>query len=177
MLDRSPSPAAVRARERRARQRAGIVRDLRIRIPTRRLVAAMRAANPRLPEGELTTAEVEAELEAIVLAFVERYTKAADQARLARNAFAHGDREGRGLRRSGPDRHAAERQGETEPARADHRRAEQRDHGVNQDVARRLGLHRPARGSGEIRMGMAQVHRLQSARPKASRGNRHRMEM
>jgi hypothetical protein len=43
MLDRSPSAAAVRASGRRARQRAGVARDLRIRIPTRRLVAAMRS--------------------------------------------------------------------------------------------------------------------------------------
>ena len=48
-----PSPAAARARQRRIRLLAGIVRDFRVRVPTRRLVAAMRAANPRLPEGEL----------------------------------------------------------------------------------------------------------------------------
>jgi hypothetical protein len=41
-----PSAAALRARERRARLRAGITRDLRVRVPTRRLLAAMRAANP-----------------------------------------------------------------------------------------------------------------------------------
>lgn len=49
------------------------MRDLRVRVPTRRLVAAMRAANHRLPDGDLTTAEIEAELEAIILAFVERW--------------------------------------------------------------------------------------------------------
>jgi hypothetical protein len=70
---RASSPAAIRARERRARQRAGIECDLRVRVPTRRLVAAMRAANPRLRDGELSPAEIEAELEAIVLAFVDRW--------------------------------------------------------------------------------------------------------
>jgi hypothetical protein len=46
MLARPPTPAALRARERRARQRAGITCDLRVRVPTRRLLAAVRAANP-----------------------------------------------------------------------------------------------------------------------------------
>jgi hypothetical protein len=73
MLHRPSSPAAVRARERRARLRAGIARDLRVRVPTRRLVAAMRAANPRLPEGELGPAEIEAELAEIVVAFIARW--------------------------------------------------------------------------------------------------------
>jgi hypothetical protein len=73
MLDRPPSPAAVRARERRSRLRAGIVHDLRVRVPTRRLVAAMRAANPRLPEGDLSVAEIEAELESVILAFIQRW--------------------------------------------------------------------------------------------------------
>jgi hypothetical protein len=73
MLHRPPSPAALRARERRARLRAGVTHDLRVRVPTRRLVAAMRAANPRLPESELTAAEIETELDAIVLAFIERW--------------------------------------------------------------------------------------------------------
>jgi hypothetical protein len=72
MLDR-PSGAAARARERRARQRAGISHDLRVRVPTRRLVAAMREANPCLPDGDWTTAEIEAELETIVLAFIQRW--------------------------------------------------------------------------------------------------------
>ncbi len=67
------SPAARRARERRARQRAGITRDLRVRVPTRRLAKAMQEANPRLPEGDLTHEEIEAELHEIVLAFIERW--------------------------------------------------------------------------------------------------------
>jgi hypothetical protein len=67
------SPAALRARQRRSRLRAGITHDLRVRVPTRRLVAAMRAANPRLPEGELSQAEIEGELDAIVLAFIQRW--------------------------------------------------------------------------------------------------------
>jgi hypothetical protein len=61
MLHRPPSPAAVRARERRVRLRAGITCDLRARVPTRRLLAAMRAANPRLPEGDLSREEIEGE--------------------------------------------------------------------------------------------------------------------
>jgi hypothetical protein len=72
MLDR-PSPAARRNRERRARQRAGIVADLRVRVPTRRLAKAMQLANPRLPEGELTHQEIEAELHAVLEAFCERW--------------------------------------------------------------------------------------------------------
>ncbi len=73
MLHRPPSRAAIRARERRARQRAGIACDLRVRVPTRRLAAAMRAANPRLPEGELSRKAIEAELQAVVETFVERW--------------------------------------------------------------------------------------------------------
>ena len=95
--------------------------------------------------------------------------------------FFTGDRERRRLHRGGPDRHAAERQEETEPARADHWRTEQRDHGVDQDVARRLGPHRSARGPGEVWVGVAQVHRLPRVDPvkasRASRGYRDRMEM
>jgi hypothetical protein len=44
-----------------------------VRVPTRRLVAAMRAANPKLPAGELTHDMIERELESIVFAFVERW--------------------------------------------------------------------------------------------------------
>ena len=73
MLDRSRPGAAARARQRRARQRAGIVCDLVVRVPTRRLAKAMQMANPRLPQRDLTPSEIEAELQAIVLAFVERW--------------------------------------------------------------------------------------------------------
>jgi hypothetical protein len=69
----SPSPSAVRARDRRARQRDGVEHDLRVRRPTRRLVAAMRAANPKLPERDLSRAELEAEVDAILGAFEERW--------------------------------------------------------------------------------------------------------
>jgi hypothetical protein len=75
MLHRPPSSAAARARERRARQRAGITRDLRVRVPTRRLIAAMRAANPRLPEGELSREAIEAELHEIIIALIDRWLR------------------------------------------------------------------------------------------------------
>jgi hypothetical protein len=42
-------------------------------VPTKRLLAAMRAANPQLPEGELSAAAIEAELQAVVEAFIERW--------------------------------------------------------------------------------------------------------
>jgi hypothetical protein len=73
MLDRPRSAAAIRARERRARRRAGIVRDLRVRVPTKRLVAALRLANSQLPNGELSTEAIEAELQSVILAFVQRW--------------------------------------------------------------------------------------------------------
>ena len=73
MLHRPPSRAAARARERRARQRSGIACDLTVRVPTRRLVAAMKAANPRLPEGELCREAIEPELQAVVETFIERW--------------------------------------------------------------------------------------------------------
>jgi hypothetical protein len=72
MLQRSTS-AATRARARRARQRNGVERILRIEVPTKRLLAAMRAANPQLPEGELSAEAIEAELQAVVEAFIERW--------------------------------------------------------------------------------------------------------
>jgi hypothetical protein len=72
MLDRPPSTAAIRARARRARQRDGIRWDLRVRVPTRRLVTAMRVSNPAV--GELDTkGAVETELTEVVEAFVERW--------------------------------------------------------------------------------------------------------
>jgi hypothetical protein len=43
------------------------------------LVAALRAANPRLPEGELSTEAIEGDLSAIILAFVERWLGPANQ--------------------------------------------------------------------------------------------------
>ena len=73
MLARPRSPAAVRARSRRARQRAGVERDLRVRAPTRRLAKAMQAANSRLPVGELSVPEIEAELQAIVDEYMDRW--------------------------------------------------------------------------------------------------------
>jgi hypothetical protein len=72
MLDRSRTAAAIRAKERRARGRAGIRWDLRVRTPTRRLVRAMQAARPEV--GPLDTREaVEAELADVVEAFCARW--------------------------------------------------------------------------------------------------------
>ena len=72
MLDRPPTRAAVRARERRARLRDGVLHDLVVRVPTRRLVAAMKAANPAV--GDLDTREaIEAELHEIAVAFMDRW--------------------------------------------------------------------------------------------------------
>jgi hypothetical protein len=72
MLHRpKPSPAAIRAHERRARVKAGVRWELRVKAaPTRRLVAAMRLSNPAV--GDLDTREtLEAELENVVAAFIE----------------------------------------------------------------------------------------------------------
>jgi hypothetical protein len=51
----------------------GIKRDLRVRVATRRLVIAMRKANPRLPERELSHKEIETELQAVVEAWITRW--------------------------------------------------------------------------------------------------------
>jgi hypothetical protein len=66
------SPAAVRARERRARQRRGIDRILHVKLPTRRLIVALRAANPAVGDLDTRTA-IEAELQSVVEAFIERW--------------------------------------------------------------------------------------------------------
>jgi hypothetical protein len=74
MLDRPsrpPSAAALRARKSRSRLRVG-VRTYRVQAHTRRLVAALRKANPRIPEDP-TQDQVEAELADIVAALVERW--------------------------------------------------------------------------------------------------------
>ena len=66
-----PTPAAIRARRWRARRKAGM-REARIRINARRLAAALRRANPQA--GELATwPEVEAELQAVAEALIERW--------------------------------------------------------------------------------------------------------
>ena len=71
VLHRSkPSPGALRSRERRARQRVGIDRDYKIRVNTRRLLRALRLAEPSLPAGELGTEIIERELNALVEKFV-----------------------------------------------------------------------------------------------------------
>jgi hypothetical protein len=71
MLHRLPSPDALRARKSRARLKAG-VRTFRVRAHHRRLVAALRKANPQA--GELDAwPEVEAELAAIVEEFITRW--------------------------------------------------------------------------------------------------------
>jgi hypothetical protein len=71
MLNRPPSPDAIRARESRARLKVG-VRTFRVRAHTRRLEAAMRLANPKLGD-ELTPEAIEAELDAILDAFCVRW--------------------------------------------------------------------------------------------------------
>jgi hypothetical protein len=73
MLDRSTSPAALRARASRARLRSG-VRTFKVRAHARRLVAAMRRANPELND-DLEHAAIEAELNAIVAAFIARWLR------------------------------------------------------------------------------------------------------
>jgi hypothetical protein len=71
VLNRSPSPSATRARRWRAQRRAGI-REARIRVHARRLAAALRKANPQA--GELAAwSDVEAELAAVIEAFVDRW--------------------------------------------------------------------------------------------------------
>jgi hypothetical protein len=59
------------ARNSRARIKVG-VRTYRVRAHARRLVAAMRRANPKLPDDP-TQDQIEAELGDIVAAFVERW--------------------------------------------------------------------------------------------------------
>jgi hypothetical protein len=73
MLDRvHPPPAAFRARRQRARQRNGVRWELRLKLPTDRLAKALAAATPSA--GDLDTKEgLEAELQSVVLAFVERW--------------------------------------------------------------------------------------------------------
>jgi hypothetical protein len=66
-----PSPGAVRARRSRALRRDGVV-ILRVRARRKRLVAAMRRANP--DGGELeTTTQIAAELQSILDAFITRW--------------------------------------------------------------------------------------------------------
>jgi hypothetical protein len=73
MLDRPPSLSnAARARASRARRRDGI-RCYRVTANVKRLVAAMRRANPKLPERELTDTEIREELTALVQLFVSRW--------------------------------------------------------------------------------------------------------
>jgi hypothetical protein len=71
MLDRARSLGATRARASQARLRNGI-RTFKVRAHTRRLVAAMRRANPELG-AEPEHAAVEAELTAIIDTFIRRW--------------------------------------------------------------------------------------------------------
>ena len=59
----SPSPGAVRARESRARKKAGLA-TYQIRTHRKRLIAALRRINSTLSLDELSRQEVEAELTA-----------------------------------------------------------------------------------------------------------------
>ena len=71
MLQRSPSPDAARARRSRARLKVG-VRTFRVQAHSRRLIAAMRKANPALGDDDLNQQTIEAELDDIVAAFCDR---------------------------------------------------------------------------------------------------------
>lgn len=72
MLHRpSSSPAAIRNRDWRAERRAGL-RKAKIQVNARRLVAALRRANPQARELD-TWPEVEAELGAVIEAFCEHW--------------------------------------------------------------------------------------------------------
>jgi hypothetical protein len=76
MLARSPTAGAARARERRARQRAGVQWDLRVRTSTKRLVAALKALKAARGDavGPLDTkAALEAELGEVIEAFCARW--------------------------------------------------------------------------------------------------------
>jgi hypothetical protein len=67
-----PTPGAIRARRSRARRKAG-VETFRLRAHRRRLVAAMRLANPSLGEDELSREAIERELESIAAAYCDRW--------------------------------------------------------------------------------------------------------
>jgi hypothetical protein len=71
MLHRPPSSAAARARRWRAQRKAGI-REARLRLHARRLAAALRKANPQAGELEAWP-EIEAELAAVIEAFIDRW--------------------------------------------------------------------------------------------------------
>jgi hypothetical protein len=73
MLQRSPSRGAARARASRARRKAGIGTYL-VRAHTRQLTASLRLANRDLGD-DLTRAEIEAELDALVAAFIDRWLR------------------------------------------------------------------------------------------------------
>ena len=62
MLERPPSPGAIRARNSRARRKQG-VRTFRVRAHARRLAAAMRRANPSLSKNELSQEMIEVVLD------------------------------------------------------------------------------------------------------------------
>jgi hypothetical protein len=76
---RSRSPAAIRARARRARQRDGIAYDLKVRIHTRRLIAVLRAiawndeGRRTLEADPPTHAETEYELNRMLGGLVARW--------------------------------------------------------------------------------------------------------
>jgi hypothetical protein len=77
MLQRSQSPAAIRARAYRERRRNGIA-DYKIRINTKRLVKTLRAAAHSegrmiLRDEDPPRAEIERELTTTVEAFVTRW--------------------------------------------------------------------------------------------------------
>lgn len=70
MLDRPPSPAAVRNRRWRAERKAGL-REARIKVSVRRVTAALRRSHPGASFD--TWEAVEAELAAVVEAFCQQW--------------------------------------------------------------------------------------------------------
>ena len=84
MLDRPPSPAAVRNRRWRAERKAGL-REARIRVHARRLIAALCRSNPQAGELDSWPA-VEAELALVVEAFCEQWLGPAKKPDASRTA-------------------------------------------------------------------------------------------
>ena len=70
MLDRPPSPAAVRNRRWRAERKAGW-RKVRFPVPVRRVTAALRRSHPGASFD--TWPAIEAELAAVVEAFCQQW--------------------------------------------------------------------------------------------------------
>jgi hypothetical protein len=78
MLERPPrrppsaSPGARRARASRARRQKGLV-SLRVVTHKKWLIAALRAAGSRLPDGPVTVEEIEAAAGGVLADFTDRW--------------------------------------------------------------------------------------------------------